>query len=392
MSLYSWGMYPKVRSKILKFYDNDTLKGDLETGSLIPYGNGRSYGDSALGDVMLDMRDHDHFISFDEKQGLLEIESGVLLSEIIEAFVPRGWFLKVTPGTKLITVGGAIASDIHGKNHHQEGCFSECVKSFKIMLANGEIKEVSKDKNKELFLSFQPQHLFESNKLVSAEVLLRWDSKEFGLVSPDEFIPIAEESGLIIEIGEWVFRQSCKAVRAFKGIYPELKHIAVNVSSEQFNSYDIISKFPAMVEEQGILTSDIEIELTERSVMEQTESGNNILLKLRSLGFKISVDDFGTGYSSMSYLKSLPIDVVKVDKSFIDGLPHDEGDTVIVKAILALIQNLGYETVAEGVEYKEQAKMLRELGCDIAQGYLFSKPLTYSDFIDYIEDAMKRTR
>jgi len=246
--------------------------------------------------------------------------------------------------------------------------------------------------NKELFLSFQPQHLFESNKLVSAEVLLRWDSKEFGLVSPDEFIPIAEESGLIIEIGEWVFRQSCKAVRAFKGIYPELKHIAVNVSSEQFNSYDIISKFPAMVEEQGILTSDIEIELTERSVMEQTESGNNILLKLRSLGFKISVDDFGTGYSSMSYLKSLPIDVVKVDKSFIDGLPHDEGDTVIVKAILALIQNLGYETVAEGVEYKEQAKMLRELGCDIAQGYLFSKPLTYSDFIDYIEDAMKRTR
>ena len=153
MSLYSWGMYPKVRSKILKFYDNDTLKGDLETGSLIPYGNGRSYGDSALGDVMLDMRDHDHFISFDEKQGLLEIESGVLLSEIIEAFVPRGWFLKVTPGTKLITVGGAIASDIHGKNHHQEGCFSECVKSFKIMLANGEIKEVSKDKNQELFLA-----------------------------------------------------------------------------------------------------------------------------------------------------------------------------------------------------------------------------------------------
>ncbi len=246
--------------------------------------------------------------------------------------------------------------------------------------------------NKELFLSFQPQHQFETGKLISAEVLLRWDSKEFGSVPPDEFIPIAEESGLIIEIGEWVFRQSCKAVRAFKGIYPDLKHIAVNVSSEQFASYDIISRFPAIVKEQGIATSDIEIELTERSVMEQTETGNNVLQKLRSLGFKISVDDFGTGYSSMSYLKSLPIDVVKVDKSFIDGLPHDEGDTVIVKAILALIQNLGYETVAEGVEYKEQAEMLRDLGCDIAQGYLYSKPLTYSDFIDYIEQAMKTTR
>jgi FAD/FMN-containing dehydrogenase len=153
MSLNSWGMYPKVRSKILKFFDIDTLKNDLKTGSLIPYGNGRSYGDSALGDVMLDMRDHNRFISFDEKEGLLEVESGVLLSEIIEAFVPRGWFLKVTPGTKLITVGGAIASDIHGKNHHQEGCFSECVKSFKIMVANGEIKEVSKKKNQELFLA-----------------------------------------------------------------------------------------------------------------------------------------------------------------------------------------------------------------------------------------------
>ena len=153
MSLYSWGMYPKVRSKILKFFDNDTLKSDLKTHSLIPYGNGRSYGDSALGDVMLDMRDHNRFISYDEKEGLLEVESGVLLSEIIEAFVPRGWFLKVTPGTKLITVGGAIASDIHGKNHHQEGCFSECVKSFKIMVANGEIKEVSKKKNQELFLA-----------------------------------------------------------------------------------------------------------------------------------------------------------------------------------------------------------------------------------------------
>ncbi len=246
--------------------------------------------------------------------------------------------------------------------------------------------------NKELFLSFQPQHLFKSGKLVSAEVLVRWDSKEFGLVPPDEFIPIAEESGLIIEIGEWVFRQSCKAVRAFKGIYPDLKHIAVNVSSEQFSHYDIIAKFPAIVKEQGITTADIEIELTERSVMEQTETGSDILQKLRSLGFKISVDDFGTGYSSMSYLKSLPIDVVKVDKSFIDGLPHDEGDIVIVKAILALIQNLGYETVAEGVEYKEQAEMLRGLGCDIAQGYLFSKPLTYSDFIDYIEQAMKTTR
>ncbi len=240
-------------------------------------------------------------------------------------------------------------------------------------------------KNDELFLVFQPQHLFKTEKLVSAEVLLRWNSKEYGFISPDEFIPIAEESGLIVEIGEWVFREACKAVRTYKAIYPDLKHLAVNVSSEQFTIYDIVTKFPQIVKEHGITTSDIEIELTERSVMEQTESGDNVLQQLRTLGFKISVDDFGTGYSSMSYLKSLPIDVVKVDKSFIDGLPYDEGDVAIVKAILVLIQSLGYDTVAEGVEYKEQAQMLRDLDCDIAQGYLFSKPLPHDEFIDYIE-------
>ncbi len=245
-------------------------------------------------------------------------------------------------------------------------------------------------KNDELFLVFQPQHLFKTGKLISAEVLLRWNSKEYGFVSPDEFIPIAEESGLIVEIGEWVFRHACKAIRTYKAIYPDLKHLAVNVSSEQFTIYDIVTKFPQIVKEQGITTSDIEIELTERSVMEQTESGDNVLEQLRALGFKISVDDFGTGYSSMSYLKSLPIDVVKVDKSFIDGLPYDEGDVAIVKAILVLIQSLGYDTVAEGVEYKEQAQMLRDLGCDIAQGYLFSKPLPHNEFIDYIEKIIAK--
>jgi diguanylate cyclase (GGDEF)-like protein len=243
---------------------------------------------------------------------------------------------------------------------------------------------------KELFLVFQPQHLFESGALLSAEVLLRWNSQEYGIVTPDEFIPIAEESGLIVQIGEWVFRNSCKAVRQFKAIYPELKYLAVNVSSEQFTSYDIVSNFSKIIEEEKIATSDIEIELTERSVMQQTGSNGSVLDTLRALGFKISVDDFGTGYSSMSYLKSLPIDAVKIDKSFVDGLPHHDGDVSIVKAILALIQSLGYHTVAEGVEYKEQLEMLNELGCEIAQGYYYSKPLNHNDFIDYIEKAMMR--
>ncbi len=152
MSLMSWGMYPKIKNRVFRFDKVETLKEIVsEDASFIPFGNGRSYGDSALNENIIYVRPHDYFISFDEEQGLLHVQAGVLLSEILESFVPRGWFLKVTPGTKLITVGGAIASDVHGKNHHVEGCFSECVQEFNIMLADGEIVTCSKETTPELF-------------------------------------------------------------------------------------------------------------------------------------------------------------------------------------------------------------------------------------------------
>ncbi len=152
MSLMSWGMYPKIKSTVFNFYKQKTLQKIVEENSkLIPYGNGRSYGDSALSSNIINLRPKNYFIDFDKETGLLHIQAGVILSEILESFVPRGWFLKVSPGTKLITVGGAIASDIHGKNHHIEGCFSESVKEFKIMLANGEVVLCSKKTTPELF-------------------------------------------------------------------------------------------------------------------------------------------------------------------------------------------------------------------------------------------------
>ena len=152
MSLMSWGMYPKIKNSVFKFNKNETLKQIInEHDDIIPYGNGRSYGDSALNSNIINVRPKDYFINFDEESGLLHIQAGVLLSEILESYVPRGWFLKVTPGTKLITVGGAIASDIHGKNHHVEGCFSECVQAFQIMLADGKVVTCSKDATPELF-------------------------------------------------------------------------------------------------------------------------------------------------------------------------------------------------------------------------------------------------
>lgn len=152
MSLMSWGMYPRIKNTVLRFDTDESLQGIVSAHhDLIPYGNGRSYGDSALNTYIINVRPHNYFIDFDEKSGLLHVQAGVLLSEILESFVPRGWFLKITPGTKLITVGGAIASDVHGKNHHVEGCFSQCVKEFKMMLADGEVITCSKAGTPELF-------------------------------------------------------------------------------------------------------------------------------------------------------------------------------------------------------------------------------------------------
>ena len=152
MNLNSWGMYPIIENKNIVFQTEDTLKEKIfEDKSYIPFGNGRSYGDSALAENIIYCKPYNYFLDFDEEKGVLHCQSGVMLSEIIEAFVPRGWFLKVTPGTKLITIGGAIASDVHGKNHHVEGCFSSCVEEFNLMIPNGEIKNVKKDD--ELFLA-----------------------------------------------------------------------------------------------------------------------------------------------------------------------------------------------------------------------------------------------
>lgn len=151
MGLSSWGNYPKHNSKVIDASKLTSSKLDFETPDAIPFGNGRSYGDSALADFQIHCRSRDFFINFDEQKGLLHCQSGVLLSEVIDAFLPRGFFLKVSPGTKLITIGGAIASDVHGKNHHKEGCFSECVESFSLMLPSGNVVLCSREENKTLF-------------------------------------------------------------------------------------------------------------------------------------------------------------------------------------------------------------------------------------------------
>jgi len=229
--------------------------------------------------------------------------------------------------------------------------------------------------NGEFFLLYQPQYDLQSRRIVGAEALLRWNHPEKGLVPPDEFIPIAEESGAIVSIGRWVFENACRQYLEWVEQGIAIDTIAVNVSSVQFYQTKIIEEMMQTCKTLKIAPESVEIEITERYVMEHTEQNSKILDRLRRFGFKISVDDFGTGYSSMSYLKNLPLDTIKIDKTFVSDIPHEASDVAIAKAILVLAKSLGYRVVAEGIEYAEQENFLRDHGCDFGQGYLFSKPL-----------------
>ncbi len=247
-------------------------------------------------------------------------------------------------------------------------------------------------KNDELYLNFQPQYTLKTGIVVSAEALVRWKSEKLGQVGPDKFIPVAEDSGLIIEIGEYVFRESCAFLKASNEAGHGLERIAINVSTQQFHQENIVAIFTSIVKEYGLDTKNVEIEITERYIMESTEGNISILDQLRESGFKISIDDFGTGYSSMSYLKKLPIDTIKIDKSFIDDLPDGANDVAITNAIIALSSSLNYHTVAEGIENQEQQDFLCENGCEIGQGYFFSRPLDRENFFIFMKSVQSRTK
>lgn len=228
---------------------------------------------------------------------------------------------------------------------------------------------------------FQPQYDLENHNIVAAEALIRWESKNLGFVSPEEFIGIAEENGTIIEIGYFVFEESCKAYKQLREKCNSLCRIAINVSSIQFQQAELLEDFLTIAQKYKIEPYEIELELTERFVMSFVEDNIKILQQFREAGFKISIDDFGTGYSSMAYLKSLPVDTLKIDKSFIDDIGERSGEAII-KTIVNLAHNLEYEIVAEGIETEEQEKFLQKLHCEVGQGYFFAKPLNIKTIIE----------
>lgn len=232
-------------------------------------------------------------------------------------------------------------------------------------------------------LYYQPQIDMKTNAVVGLEALIRWQDSDGNWILPDHFIPLAEESGLIVPIGDWVIHQACKQVNHMLNSGFHIP-IAINISARQFSQPDFIKRLLADIEYYDVPHHLLELELTERVIMTDIEETTETLKELEKLGIKVSVDDFGTGYSSLSYLKKFPIDVIKIDRAFVSDADSNSEDAAIVSAIIAMATSLGLETVAEGVETKEQMEFLRTKNCTIGQGYFFSKPLSCADLHRYL--------
>ena len=239
----------------------------------------------------------------------------------------------------------------------------------------------------ELAVHYQPKVSLRTGKVVGLEALLRWRHPEYALLSPGDFMPLAEQTGLIVPIGRWVLLETCRQVRAWQEIHPPLM-ACVNLSVRQLRQTDFVAE---ILDETGLDPGSLVLEITEDAVMEDAQSAIGTLKRLKSSGIKLSIDDFGTGYSSLSYLRRLPVDYLKIDRSFVERLGEDRRNAEIVSGTITLAHSLGLEAVAEGVENAVQLERLREMGCDLAQGNHFSRPLAAVDVKRYLKRDLTST-
>nr|WP_090360382.1 bifunctional diguanylate cyclase/phosphodiesterase [Pseudomonas coleopterorum] len=241
----------------------------------------------------------------------------------------------------------------------------------------------------EFVLYYQPQFSGDGKRLTGAEALLRWNHPRRGLVPPVEFIPVLEELGLVVDVGDWVLAEACRQLKAWHLAKVRVPKISVNISARQFADGQLGNRIARMLEITGLPPACLELELTESILMREVNEAMMILDTLKNLGLSIAVDDFGTGYSSLNYLKQFPIDVLKIDRTFVDGLPSGEQDAQIARAIIAMAHSLNLSVIAEGVETHEQLEFLREHGCDEVQGYLFGRPMQAHRFeTQFSNDAL----
>jgi EAL domain-containing protein (putative c-di-GMP-specific phosphodiesterase class I) len=242
----------------------------------------------------------------------------------------------------------------------------------------------------ELVVVYQPVHALESQQLVGAEALLRWIHPTRGPIPPTTFVPIAEETGLIVPIGRWVLHRACRDAVQWRARTAEGGglRVSINMSSRQIPDVDLLEDIRSALRESGLPPGAVVLELTESMLLEHTAAMMTLMHRLRALGVRLAIDDFGTGYSSLSYLQRLPIDILKIDRAFVERLGTDANAAALVRAIVSLGESMSLKTIAEGIENAQQAERLRGLGCDFGQGFFYGMPMSAEELEVYIGRSM----
>ncbi|HMF56180.1 MAG TPA: EAL domain-containing protein, partial [Pyrinomonadaceae bacterium] len=242
----------------------------------------------------------------------------------------------------------------------------------------------------EFFLEYQPIVELKTGKVHGFEALVRWQHPERGMISPLDFIPVAEENGLIIPLGKWVLREACQQLRRWQEQLSDNSsfNLSVNLSSRQFSQPDLVEQIAETIKETAVNPKGLKLEITESMVMENIDTAVDMLMRLRSLNVEISLDDFGTGYSSLSYLHRFPINTLKIDRSFVSRMTESSENAEIVRTIATLARSLEMDVVAEGIEKERQFEQLKALNCEYGQGYLFSEPVAYDEAFRLLLEAI----
>ncbi|WP_207062957.1 EAL domain-containing protein [Motiliproteus sp. SC1-56] len=278
----------------------------------------------------------------------------------------------------------------HGRNTHRFFSPALTERAEANLFLEQELRQAIR--NREFVLFYQPQIDLKSGEVVGLEALVRWQHPRRGMIFPNHFIPLAEETGLIVGIGQQVIMMACEAYQRLQTLGLGQLRVAVNLSALQFHDPLFISTFKHILDESRVPAAQIELELTESMLMENVEEAIKILKQLKTLGATLAIDDFGTGYSSLSYLKRLPVDILKVDRTFVKDIPQDQNDMEITAAVIAMAHKLKLEVVGEGVETDEQERFLRDNGCELAQGYLYSPPVPEGQLVALVTRLNQRAK
>ena len=245
---------------------------------------------------------------------------------------------------------------------------------------------------REFVLHYQPIVDLQTRQMMGMEALVRWKHPRLGLLPPDRFIPVAEETNLIVPLGEWILREACQQTESWRAKYGDNLGISitVNISIRQFQQKELVEIVASALADAGLPPETLILEITESFMIQDAEATIVKLHELKKLGVRLAIDDFGTGYSSLSYLQRFPVDILKIDKSFVEKLGHGKEGKAVARAIIMMGDSLNLKTIAEGIEHSSQIQELQNLGCEAGQGFHFAKPLTKDDMDDFLSDTAAR--